>query len=256
VQKWRGGTANYGLLIKTTNDQPTIEGTSAYFTKENTDLAHRPVLELTAGGTMSNVPVTTTTTITSTPAPAGAALITESRTAVQGTTVQVPVYFQNASNVGSLGFKLYYDPSVAQVIKVSKGSLMSPATFTSNVQTNYIIFGFAAPQDISGTGSAAIIEFKAVGGEGTKSPLTLSEILATSSSGSTVSVNALNGELSIGQKQVGDGNGDGKISVLDALFALKMYVQLLPVDLILDVNKDGRITPEDARLIVQMSKPK
>lgn len=210
----------------------------------------------TSTNTATTTTTTTTTAVTATPAPAGTTLIAESRTTAQGNTVQVPVYFQNASNVGSLGFKLNYNPAIVQVIKVSKGSLMSPATFTSNVQSDYIIFGFATPQNISGTGSAAIVEFKAIGGAGTKSPLTLSEILATSSSGSTVSVNASNGELSIGQKQVGDGNGDGKISVLDALLALKMYVQLLPVDLILDVNKDGRITPEDARLIVQMSKPK
>jgi len=251
VQQWQGGTANYGLMIKITNDQTTNEGTSGYFTKENTDLAHRPVLVLSAGGTVSNMPVTTSTT-----APAGTALIAESRTTAQGNTVQVPVYFQNASSVGSLGFKLGYNPAVVQVVKVSKGSLMSPATFTSNVQSNYIVFGFATPQDISGSGSAAIVEFKAVGAQGSKSPLTLSEILATSSSGAKVSVNTLNGELSIGQKQLGDGNGDGKISVLDALIALKMYVQLLPVDLILDINKDGRITPEDARLITGMSKPK
>lgn len=251
VQKWQGGTANYGLMIKRTNDNPTYESASAYLTKENTDVAHRPVLVLSAGGTVLNAPV-----ITSTTAPAGTALIAESRTAAQGATVQVPVYFQNASNIGSLGFKLNYNPAVAQVIKVSKGSLMSLATFTSNVQSNYIVFAFATPQDINGTGSAAVIEFKAIGVEGSSSPLTISDILATSTSGAKLSVSALNGGLSIGQKQAGDANGDGKVSVIDALIALKMYAQLLPADFILDINKDGRVTPEDARLIMDLSKPK
>jgi len=43
--------------------------------------------------------------------------------------------------------------------------------------------------------------------------------------------------------------------VLDALIALKMYVQLLPLDLTADINKDGRVTPEDARLIIERAKP-
>lgn len=205
----------------------------------------------------STTPTTTpaNSTATATTAVSGAALIAESRTAAPGSTVQVPVNFQNAQSVGSLGFKLSYDPSVVQVVKVSKGSLMAPATFTSNVQPDFIIFGFAMPQSISGTGSAAVVEFQALGSEGSKSPLTLTEIMATGSSGAALSVNSVNGELSIGQKQVGDANGDGKLSVLDALIALKMYVQLLPLDLTADINKDGRVTPEDARLILERAKP-
>ena len=200
-------------------------------------------------------PTTSTTTTTTTSIPAGTALIAESRTVAPGATIQVPVNFQNAQNVGSLGFKLGYNPSVVQVIKVSKGSLLASSTFTSNVQSDFIIFGFATPQSISGTGSAAVVEFQALGAEGSRSPLTLTEIMATGSSGATLSVNSVNGELSIGQKQIGDADGDGKLSVLDALIALKMYVQLLPLDLTADINKDGRVTPEDARLIIERAKP-
>jgi len=35
-----------------------------------------------------------------------------------------------------------------------------------------------------------------------------------------------------------------------------MYVQLEPDNIILDMNQDGRVTPEDARLILEMAKPK
>lgn len=205
----------------------------------------------------STTPTTTpaNSTTTATTAVSGTALIAESRTVPPGGSVQVPVNFQNAQSIGSLGFKLSYNPSVVQVVKVSKGSLMAPATFTSNVQSDVIIFGFAMPQSISGTGSTAVVEFQALGSEGSKSPLTLTEIMATGSSGSALSVNSVNGELTIGQKQIGDANGDGKLSVLDALIALKMYVQLLPLDLTADINKDGRVTPEDARLILERAKP-
>ncbi|MBN1689805.1 MAG: hypothetical protein JW901_02150, partial [Dehalococcoidia bacterium] len=198
---------------------------------------------------------TTTTTTTTTSIPAGTALIAESRTVMTGGTVQVPIYFQDAQNLGSLGFTLSYDPAVVQVVKVSKGSLLSPATFTSSDQSGSIIFGFASPQAISGNGSAAVVEFRALGSAGSTSALTLSEILATSYYGSSLAVSPVNGLLTIGQNQPGDADGDGKLSVLDALIALKMYVKTLPLDLTADINQDGRVTPEDARLIMQKAKP-
>jgi hypothetical protein len=172
-----------------------------------------------------------------------------------GGTVQVPIYFQDAQNVGSLGFTLSYDPTVVQVVKVTKGSLLSSATFTSSDQSGSIIFGFASPQAISGNGSAAVVEFRALGSAGSTSALTLSEILATSYYGSSLAVNPVNGMLTIGQNQPGDADGDGKLSVLDALIALKMYVKSLPLNLIADINQDGKVTPEDARLIMQKAKP-
>jgi len=46
------------------------------------------------------------------------------------------------------------------------------------------------------------------------------------------------------------------LGVLDALRARRMHVQLEAENLILDMNQDGRINPEDARLILEMAKPK
>jgi hypothetical protein len=170
--------------------------------------------------------------------------------------VQVPVRLENAQNIGSLGFHLSYDPAVAQVTQVIKGSL--PPTFTSNTQQpGLIIFGFATTEGVKGNkGSAAYVEFRAVGADGSTCALTLSQIEATNTSGATVPITPVNGALMIGKGTAGDGNGDNKINVLDALMALKMYVQLLATDLKLDMNQDGRITPEDARLILEMAKPK
>ncbi len=49
----------------------------------------------------------------------------------------------------------------------------------------------------------------------------------------------------------GDSNDDGRIASLDALMALRMSIGKLPVDLILDVDKDNRVTVLDARWILQ-----
>ena len=189
------------------------------------------------------------------PPPTGMALIVESRTVPPGGTVQVPVRLENAQNVGSIGFQLSYDPAVAQVTQVLKGSL--PPTFTSNTQQpGRIIIGFATTEGVSGQkGSAVYVEFKAVGAQGSTCALTLSQIEATDTSGATVPITPVNGALTIGKGTVGDGNGDGKINVLDALMALKMYVKLLGEDLKLDMNQDGRVSPEDARLILEIAKP-
>jgi hypothetical protein len=46
------------------------------------------------------------------------------------------------------------------------------------------------------------------------------------------------------------------VTVLDALVALKMYVKAMPENLVLDVNNDSKVTPEDARQILKMAKPK
>ena len=61
------------------------------------------------------------------------------------------------------------------------------------------------------------------------------------------------GQLSIGPRIVGDGNGDGKVSALDALIAMRMATGLNEVDLALDLDGDGTVTGDDAREILAMA---
>ncbi len=190
------------------------------------------------------------------PIPTGMMLIAEDRTVSPGGTVQVPIRLEKAEDIASIGFNLAYDSSVAQVTGVLKGSLLAPATFTYNDKVPGVIrFGFATPAGISGNGSAAVVVFKAIGARGSKSSLTLSEPLVTDSSGRPLSIRLVSGELTIEPRLAGDGNGDGRVSVLDALIALKMYVKSIPEDLVMDVNGDGRVTPDDARQILVMARP-
>jgi hypothetical protein len=74
----------------------------------------------------------TTATNTTNNTNAGAALVAESRMADPNTTVQVPIRFNNASNIGSMNFVLTYDPQVLKVNRVDTGSLLSGALFTPN----------------------------------------------------------------------------------------------------------------------------
>jgi hypothetical protein len=51
----------------------------------------------------------------------------------------------------------------------------------------------------------------------------------------------------------GDYNGDGRVTELDALAALKMSVKFLTEDLNLDMDGNGKVTAADARLILKQA---
>ena len=64
----------------------------------------------------------------------------------------------------------------------------------------------------------------------------------------------VDGEIVIegpGQGVQGDCDGDGQLTIADAICALKMSVGLMPTDMNLDITGDGQVTSGDARAIVQ-----
>lgn len=188
--------------------------------------------------------------------PTGPALIAESRIGSPGRSVLVPFSLQEAKDLTSLGFTLNYDPSVIELVRVMKGARLAPATFSYDGDVpGTVRVGFAATTGSSGGGSAAVMEFRIIGAQGSVSPLILVEVLASDSGGERLPLNLVDGQLTVGQPVLGDGNGDGKITALDGLIALRMFKQLSPEDPVLDVDGDGRVTPEDARQILAMARP-
>jgi len=190
-----------------------------------------------------------------TPAPTGALLVAESRMGRPGGTVLVPIRLESAQEVSSLGFNLNYDPSVVEVVKVMQGSRVSSALFSYNAEVSGVIqFGTAASESAGGDGSAAWIEFKMIGPRGSSTRLTLSESLVTDSLHRSRSIQLVNGTLTVDEPMTGDGNGDGRITAVDALIALRMFNGLRSEDLVLDVDGDGRVTPDDARRLLTMAR--
>jgi hypothetical protein len=190
----------------------------------------------------------------------GAALVAESRTAAPNSTVQLPIRLDKAGNIGSMNFMLTYNAQVLKVNKVDSGSLVSGALFTPNFKTPpQVRFGLATSGGISGSGTIAYIEFQVIGAAGSSSPLTLSEVDTTDTSGKSVTLTTQNGTVTVasgaaggaGGKIKGDYNGDGKVTELDALAALKMSVKFLTEDLNLDMDGNGKVTAADARLILK-----
>ena len=167
----------------------------------------------------------------------------------------MPIRLEKAQEVSSLGFDLNYDPSVVEVVKVIQGSRVSAALFSYDAEVpGAIRFGAAASESAGGDGSAAWIEFKIVGPRGSSTPLTLSASLATDSLQRSRSIQLFHGTLTVEEPMTGDGNGDGRITAVDALIALKMFAGLKTEDLVLDMDGDGRVTPDDARQLLTMAR--
>ena len=68
-----------------------------------------------------------------------------------------------------------------------------------------------------------------------------------------LAVSLEDGMVTIGQRIVGDGDGDGVVTALDGLIALRMAAKTMKVDLALDLDGDGALTMEDARQILVLA---
>ena len=188
-------------------------------------------------------------------APSGARLRIAARFGPPGAKVLVPVHLENGQQVSSIGFNVNYDPSVAHAVNVHRGSRMSPTAFSFNAAVPGLVrIGSAGHSEAKGDGSAAVIEFMILGERGRYTDITISDMEVTDAAGEPRSIEVHPGTLRVDSTVVGDGNGDGRISPLDALIAMKMFVGLASEDLVLDVNRDGRVTPDDAVEILKLAR--
>ena len=188
--------------------------------------------------------------------PTGTALVLESRVSPLGSTVRVPVKLHEASGITSLGFTLNYDSDALRVVSVERGSRLTEDSFSYDADTlGEIRFGFAAIRGSGSGGTAAVVEFQVVGPSGSVSPITLSNALVSHNAQGPLSMELVGADFKVGPRVRGDADGDSVITALDALQALRMASDLIKIDLALDVNNDGKITIDDARIILNMARP-
>ena len=149
-----------------------------------------------------------------------------------------------------------YDPDVLRVITVERGSRLSADSFRYIANTpGQVRFETAETVGSGPTGTATIVKFQVIGAEGAVSPLILTDASMNHSTLDLLTAELVGADFTVGAKIQGDGNGDSLITALDALLALKMASNLLPPDLSLDVDNEGKITIDDARSILKMSRP-
>ncbi len=191
------------------------------------------------------------------PGAPGLTLQAGQRRANSGALVYVPVWLINAkNNVANMNFEMTYDPAVAiPEGDILAGNMLAGVLFSANrKQPGTILFGFASVSDLSGTGTVAYVPFRLVGPAGSRTPLNLQVTTINNTSGSIPAIDRIPGEIVVlqnGQETGGDCNGDGYLSSVDALCALQISVQLRPVMMTLDIDKNGSITSRDATMILQ-----
>jgi len=117
-----------------------------------------------------------------------------------------------------------------------------------------IKISLADKQGFSGDGSIAYIKFNVIGTEGSYSDLDIAAITANRADNyEVIDVQTHDGLFNVVgmEESMGDGDGDGVYTALDALYALQMAVEKIPKDSVMDVNGDGSVTSLDARNILK-----
>ena len=107
---------------------------------------------------------------------------------------------------------------------------------------------FASSKGVTGSGSIAVMKFEVIGNTGDTSTLTGTVTTAGKTDGTEISVSVNHGEFRVGTSQIkGDCDGDGELTVKDALAAIQMSVVKMAVDMCCDYNGDGKVDSSDAR---------
>ncbi len=95
------------------------------------------------------------------------------------TDIVMPIYLEQANNVGSLEFLLLYEPAVLRVAKIEPGALAGSALIeTSDGSPGQVWAGMIDVNGMNGDGPVAVITFEIVGASGSTSPLTLQDVAA------------------------------------------------------------------------------
>jgi hypothetical protein len=99
-------------------------------------------------------------------------------TGAKGSTVEVPINLEGASEVGSMDIVLNYDANVLSAVDVEAGALGKNALIESNTaRKGKVIIALADSSGINGAGAVASVAFEVIGDAGTTSALTLEAVL-------------------------------------------------------------------------------
>ncbi|MBN2489033.1 MAG: hypothetical protein JXA98_08400 [Methanosarcinaceae archaeon] len=181
----------------------------------------------------------------------------ESRSKPAGSSVQIPLTLSGIEeNIGNMDITLSYDPSVLEATDVIKGGLTTDSLFDYNIVDGTIKVSLADKQGFNGDGSIAYVNFDVIGSEVSSSDLEIEAITANRADDyETVEIQTHDGLFNVisMEEGMGDGDGDGVYTALDALYALQMAVEKIPEDPVMDVNEDGSVTSFDARKILRIA---
>lgn len=182
-----------------------------------------------------------------------------------GETRWLPVEIRNPSNVSNLNLQVEFDANVVLVQgKPRVGTAAGQRLFETNFsEPGLVRLGWAGPVGIPQDGVVAEIPVTAVGQPGARTSIQLRVTDANGADGQALSAQTQSGSVTIlaptppadevGQPAPPVVPPTTPWTTVDALQALQMSVKLLTEDNRLDLDKDGQVTSNDARLILQQA---
>ncbi|MCA9113669.1 MAG: hypothetical protein KDA79_01190 [Planctomycetaceae bacterium] len=233
-------------------DTPVAGTPAPAGTAEQTAVAASPGQPLPAN---ANTALTATTLPSSPVATDGRLLRADPVTVQPGGEVTVCVRLFAPDGVARMNLDLVCDPRVAVPTGVVvPGNILSENTvFTARPgEAGTISISLQQTAGLSRDGILAWVRFRAVGQPGQSAPVQVSVGRVQNAKFDPLPLQQQPGEIQIVSQRIpGDSNGDGRVNILDAAAALRMNRPSVPQDRTLDLNQDGKITPEDARLILR-----
>ena len=169
----------------------------------------------------------------------------------KGDTVTVTVNLTSGVELWGGIVKLSYNSSELQYVSCSKGDAVSSGSLNNNGSSVTFAGTYAKT-----SGTVFTVKFKILKSSGT-SALTLTSSENIDSDGKTHSCAVSNGTVTVLAGKMGDVNGNGLVTSIDARYALQYVVgdrELSDTQLaVADMNGDGNVTAIDARMILEMA---
>lgn len=170
-----------------------------------------------------------------------------------GESVYVNVNIENNPGITALQLNINYSASDLELVSIEDNKLFSDSITYSQLNKNpFIISWFSSSsENITNNGTIATLEFKILDNAKT-SDINISYDAENvfDSSFNNVSFGTLSGKITVNQSVIGDANGDGVISIVDATLIQKYLANLENFDdeqlSVADANGDGKITIVDA----------
>ncbi len=195
-----------------------------------------------------------------------------------GTTVDIPVYFENADGIGGGVVTLSYDPTKVTPVSVTKNPALpwdvpqerdSLENVSLNIQANLDhsantikLAWIVDPRiGLDGTAKLCDVRFQVNHIDGSAVSVVsgaADDFMLFSTEADLVQSSSVDGNLAgrdLDQVQYGDINNDGRVNFRDARLALEAGLGLITLGekqtISADVNLDDRINFRDARLILE-----
>ncbi len=240
-----------GLTIKATMSDGTTKTLSSGFTVSTPDMstAGTKTVTVSYGGKTATFTITVKAPVP--PVGTSALRLDVPAHAVVGQKIQIPVMLENAS-IGTLMFTVKYDATKLKYVSCAESAFdmcdINPAT--AGILKAACIDGSAVL-----AGKVIVLTFEVIAPAACSTNLVLTVEEAYDGGDKTVSLLGGAWEMQIVKSVPGDVNGDGRVTAIDARWALQAAsgTRELTDEQILaaDVNGDGKVTAIDARWALQ-----